>query len=558
MRADEGRRETVCVGGCDCRYKMAKFVLMRLAGFLILISSIGSLAGQTSEEKSSAKYYNKWLNQDVLYIITDDERAVFSKLRTSEEKDQFIEQFWQRRDPTPNQGGNEFREEHYRRIAYANAKFESGIPGWKTDRGRTYIMFGEPAEIEDHAGGGTYVRPIYEGGGRTSTYPFQIWRYRHIDGIGDDVEIEFVDQSWTGLYRMVMNPWEKDMLLYVDGAGETFFERLKMAQRNYRPGLHPGFYSDTSMMARYGLRSKDMPFERMLQYYNLQRPPIVKHKDLQTIVETHVTYNTLPFRYAATYVYADSERAFVPVTLEVENKELNYRQLQADGVYKARVGLYGAITSLNGKIVAEFEDSIASEYRPEHYLRGMTQRSLYQKTFLVPVGLHKLDLVVKDLSNGNLGTVSTSINIPRRQAQDLAASPLMLARMIQPVESLPDAPQSFVIGDLRVVPSVTRTYKAADPLNVYFQVYNAGRDESQARPKLVTSYTIFRGDKMISQLIDQAGTSVNYASELRVVMARRLSLDGLEPGHYKLNVVVNDAITGQSLSRDATFEIASR
>ena len=531
---------------------------MRLAALFLTLSCVAAFAMQSDEEKSSSKYYDKWLNQDVVYIITDDERAVFSKLSTPEEKEQFIEQFWERRNPNPGRGGNEFREEHYRRIAYANDKFASGIPGWKTDRGRIYIMFGEPAEIEDHAGGGNYVRPNYEGGGTTNTYPFQVWRYRHIDGVGDDVEIEFVDPSWSGQYKMAMNPWDKDMLLNVDGTGETLLERLKQANRNYRPGLHPGFYSDTSMMAKYGIRSKDMPFERMLQYYNLQRPPVIQHKELQTIVETHVTYNTLPFKYALSYVRADADRAFVPITIEVENKALNYKQVEEGGVYKARVGLYCAVTSLTGKIVAEFEDSIASEYRPELYQRGLQQKSLYQKTLLIPVGLNKLDLVVKDMNNGDVGTVSTSINVPRQKDGDLAASPLMLARMIEPMNALPDAPQSFVIGDLKVVPNVTGTYKPPDPLSVYFQVYNAGRDEAQSKPKLVTSYTIMRDQKLVSQLIDQAGTSVNYASEQRVVMARRLDLEGLQPGHYKLNVVVNDLITGQSLSRDAAFEVAAR
>jgi GWxTD domain-containing protein len=531
---------------------------MRLTALFLALSCIAALAFQSDEEKSSAKHYDKWLNQDVLYIITDDEREVFSKLRTPEEKEQFIEQFWERRNPNPGKGGNEFREEHYRRIAYANAKYASGIPGWKTDRGRIYIMFGEPAEIEDHAGGGNYVRPSYEGGGSTSTYPFQIWRYRHIDGVGDDVEIEFVDQSWTGLYKMVMNSWEEDMLLNVDGMGETLRERLGLANRNYRPGLHPGFYSDTSMMARERLRSKDLPFERMLQYYNLQRPPVIQHKDLQTIVETHVTYNTLPFRYALSYIRADSERVFVPITIEIENKGLEYRQLQGGGIYKAHVGLYGAVTSLSGKITAEFEDTIASEYRPERYQQGLQLKSLYQKTLLIPGGMNKLDLVVKDLNSGNVGTVSTSIKVPRQQDGDLAASPLMLAKMIEPMQSIPEAPQSFVIGDLKVVPNVTGTYKPPDPLTVYFQVYNVGRDEALSKPKLLTSYTIMRDQQLVSQLIDQAGTSVSYASEQRVVMTRRLGLEGLQPGHYKLNVVVNDLITGQSLSRDTAFEVAAR
>ena len=115
--------------------------------------------------------YRKWLNEDVAYIITDEERTAFKRLQTDEEREQFIEQFWLRRDPTPDTVENEFKEEHYRRIAYANEHFASGIPGWKTDRGRIYITYGPPDEIESHPSGGTYERPPEEGGGETSTYP---------------------------------------------------------------------------------------------------------------------------------------------------------------------------------------------------------------------------------------------------------------------------------------------------------------------------------------------------------------------------------------------------
>src|SRR5215471_7340926 len=142
--------------------------------------------------------YKKWLTEDVVYIITDEERQAWKRLATDEEREQFIEQFWLRRDPTPDTEENEFKEEHYRRIAYANQHYASGIPGWKTDRGRIYIVYGPPDEIEDHSAGGTYQRPQEQGGGTTSVYPFQQWRYRWIEGIGTNVIIEFVDPTMTG------------------------------------------------------------------------------------------------------------------------------------------------------------------------------------------------------------------------------------------------------------------------------------------------------------------------------------------------------------------------
>jgi GWxTD domain-containing protein len=173
--------------------------------------------------------FRKWLNEDVFYIITDEEKTSFKRLNTDEEREQFIEQFWLRRDPTPDTQENEYKEEHYRRIAYSNERFASGIPGWKSDRGRIYITFGPPDEIEDHPSGGTYQRPIEEGGGTTSTFPFQKWRYRYIEGIGNDIIIEFVDTTMTGEFRMTMDPSEKDALLYVPNAGLTMMEQMGMS-----------------------------------------------------------------------------------------------------------------------------------------------------------------------------------------------------------------------------------------------------------------------------------------------------------------------------------------
>src|SRR5256885_9003695 len=173
-----------------------------------------------------SKPYKKWLDEDVSYIITDEERAAFKQLPNDEERDNFIEAFWQRRDPTPDTEENEFKEEHYQRIAYANEHFAAGVPGWRTDRGRIYIVFGKPDEIDSHPSGGSYQRPMEEGGGETSTFPFEDWRYRYIEGIGQEVMIEFVDPCMCGEYHMTMDRSEKDALLYTPNGGLTLQEQL--------------------------------------------------------------------------------------------------------------------------------------------------------------------------------------------------------------------------------------------------------------------------------------------------------------------------------------------
>ncbi len=162
--------------------------------------------------------YKTWLDQDVRWIITDQEMQAFKHLSNDEERDQFIENFWLRRNPNPDSPENEFREEHYARIAYANEHFAAGKPGWKTDRGHIYIAYGKPDSIDSHPSGGSYERPMEEGGGNTSTFPFETWHYRYLEGVGDNIDIEFVDSCMCGDYHMTIDRSEKDALQACSGS----------------------------------------------------------------------------------------------------------------------------------------------------------------------------------------------------------------------------------------------------------------------------------------------------------------------------------------------------
>ena len=175
--------------------------------------------------------YKTWLNQDVVWIISDEEARAFKNLSNDEERDAFIENFWQRRNQNPDSPENEFREEHYRRIAYANEHFAAGKPGWRTDRGHIYISFGKPDSIDSHPSGGAYERPVDEGGGETSTFPFEVWHYRYLEGVGDNIDLEFVDTCQCGDYHFTIDRSEKDALLHVPGAGQTQWEEMGMAKK---------------------------------------------------------------------------------------------------------------------------------------------------------------------------------------------------------------------------------------------------------------------------------------------------------------------------------------
>src|SRR5437763_2651535 len=262
------------------------------------------------QEVSSS--YKKWLNEDVAYIITDEERAAFKQLSNDEERDNFIEAFWQRRDPTPDTVENEFKEEHYRRIAYANEHFAAGIPGWKTDRGRIYVVYGPADEIESHPSGGTYERPIEEGGGSTSTYPFEQWRYRYLEDVGQEVIIEFVDTCMCGDYHMTMDRSAKDALLMTPNARLTLYEQMGMASKTRR--CNGG-------MERLGLgplsaSQNSKQFDRLEQFAKLNKPPAVKFKDLEEVVSHKINVNLMPFDVLTDIVKVTGDTDLVPITVQ--------------------------------------------------------------------------------------------------------------------------------------------------------------------------------------------------------------------------------------------------
>jgi GWxTD domain-containing protein len=504
------------------------------------------------EEASRTAYYKKWLDEDVVYIISEEEKKVFKNLQNDEERESFIEQFWLRRDPDPRTSENEFKEEHYRRIAYANERFASGYPGWKSDRGRVYIVFGEPAEIEAHPSGGTYERLPWEGGGTTSTYPFERWRYRHIDGIGDDVEIEFVDASMSGEYRMAMSADEKDALMMVPGAGLTLNEQLGLSTRADRPYFNPSNANDPSKTGY--LRAKDMPFERMNQYFSLFRPPQIKFDDLKALVTTNVTYNTLPFFVRTDFIRLGSDKVLVPITLELYNRELEFKK-ELD-FNRAIVNVYGIVTGLTGRILSEFEHTITNEYLDEHFEQGKQNRSIFQKIVALPPGQRfKLDLVVKDVNSSKTGVYSRGMAVPKFDGEALQTSSIILANSISPVPTNIDQLEQFMLGDLKVQPNVRSEYTLGQMLIPYVQVYNATIDQTSLKPELEVTFSVKSAGKVVESMQDLAGGTIQFFSGQRIVVIGKIPLKEIALGKYTLEISVTDRISNQTATAATDFSV---
>ena len=495
--------------------------------------------------------YKKWLNEDVTYIITDEERKAFKRLSTNDEKEQFIEQFWLRRDPTPDTEENEYKEEHYRRIAYANERFASGIPGWKTDRGRIYIVNGPPDEIDDHSSGGTYDRPIEEGGGTTSTFPFIDWTYRYIEGVGSDIKIEFVDPTMTGEFRMTMDPSEKDALTYVPGAGLTLAEQMGTANKAQRFTRTDGTTLGTGTNP---LPASMDQFERLSQFANLQKAPQVKFKDLQAVVSSSIRYNNLPFKVRADYIKITDSTILTTVTIEFQRRDLQFQQ--KDNIAKATVNIFGRITSITGRVVNTFEDPVTIEVPSNLLAKAIDGASIYQKEIPLAPGMYRLNVVCKDITGGNMTTYPMALNVPHFDDEKLAGSSLILADLIEKVPTKSIGTGQFVIGDTKVRPRLTETFERGEKLGIYTQFYNFSPDEKTKKPNASIEYDITKSGSKDSVLhYTEEVTTIPGASLQQVTVEKLLPLQSLEPGQYTLNMKVVDRTNNQTLTPTANFTV---
>jgi GWxTD domain-containing protein len=503
-------------------------------------------------EKELAGPWKKWMNEDVVYIITDEEKKAFKQLKTDEERQQFVEQFWLRRDPTPDTEENEFKEEHYRRIAYANDHYASGIPGWKTDRGMIYIKYGPADEIDSHPSGGSYERPIEEGGGETSTYPFEDWRYRYIEGVGTNVVIEFVDTTMSGEYHISLDPEEKDALLYVPGAGLTLSEEMGLSDKTQRFERTDGTHLGTGGQP---LPESMNEFTRLEQYAKLQAPPAIKFKDLDAVVSSNIHYNTLPMRVRADYIRVTDATVLTNITVQFKNSDLNYAT--KDKISKATVNMYGRVTSLTRRPVNWFEDTVSAEVPQEMLQKSMAGSQIYSKTIPLAPGTYRLNIVAKDTVGNTMNSFEMALNVPHYDEDQLGASSVILADRLERVATNSIGSGPFVIRSSKVRPRVDDTFKQDETMGIYTEFYNLGMDEKTKKPDGTIEYDVVNASNQTVMSQTEDIKSVPNASAFLVTVEKKLPLKSLAPGKYTLKLKVVDKLKNQSLTPSAQFTVTS-
>jgi GWxTD domain-containing protein len=502
--------------------------------------------------------FKKWLEQDVVWIITDQETQAFKELKNDEERENFIENFWLRRNPNPDSPDNEFREQHYARIAYANEHFAAGKPGWKTDRGHIWISFGKPDSVDAHPSGGTYDRPMEEGGGTTSTFPFEVWHYRYLEGIGDNIDLEFVDTCQCNDYHLTIDRSEKDALKNVSGAGQTLYEQLGMADRKDR---------STSGIEQLGAgpmsaSQQSKQFDRIGLYAKILAPPPIKFKDMEQFITSAQILKGPPFLFdvRTDYVKVTNDTVLVPVTMQIRNQDITFQT--KEGVSTGTVNILGQVSNINHRIVQTFEDTVNVQVPAEFLAQTQLNRNMYWKALPLRPGIYKVDIVIKDVNNPeHIGTWRRSVNVPKYDEDRLSASSLILATSMSRVPSKEIGAGNFVIGNTKVVPNVSSNpavpvvYKRSQNLNFWMQIYNLGIDEKSKQNNTEIEYLVTDLATNKSVLDTTESTAKTNPNADQVTLEKSLPLGGLQPGKYSLAIKVNDGVSKQQISQTAPFTV---
>lgn len=498
-------------------------------------------------QEETENYYRKWLEQDVVYIIQAEEREVFEKLTTDEERDQFIEQFWRRRDSDPGTSENEARIEHYRRIQYANEHFHAGIPGWKTDRGRIYIKFGPPDRLNTYPAGGWYDRKSHEGGGSTAVYPFEVWEYRYLEGVGEDIELEFVDLSGANLYRLSMDPNEKDMFLHLPGMGLTSSEMLT-GQKSFDrvAGIrNAGTTYDQGFLER----AKDHPFQKAELLMKISKPPAIRYNDLRQLITASVLYDQLPFQVTTDSFRVNPRRLLVPVTISFRNSDISFDR--QEHLWRSHIQVYGLVRTLTRKVAYEFDDDITSSADPDRLSQALGQTGAYQRKLVLEPGHYKLDLVLKDNVSGQFGTQSVSLKVEDSPSDRLHISSILLTRQIEPTPE--EASRPFVFSGFKILPQIDARFQNTDYLGFYLEVYGFAVDQATQQPALRIEYGIAPPGKHPVRFHSVKRGFQAFTDRLTV--ARMIQLSDYPEGAYELFCRVTDLVSERVASRRVSFTI---
>jgi 5-hydroxyisourate hydrolase-like protein (transthyretin family) len=397
-----------------------------------------------------------------------------------------------------------------------------------------------------------------EGGGETSTFPFEDWRYRYLEGIGQEVIIEFVDTCMCGDYHMTLDRSEKDALKYTPNAGLTLYEQMGMSSKADRfsgGGLEQLGAGPMSS----SLQTKE--FDRLEQFAKLQAPPPVKFKDLEEIVNTKLITNLMPFDVRSDFVKVTGDTVLVPITIQMKYRDITFAN--KDGVQRGTVNIFGRVSTLTGRVVQTFEDTAQVDVPAELLPRTAENSSVYWKALPLRPGRYKIEIAVKDVNGDRKGLWSRGIVVPEYSDDKLATSSLIVADQMEAVPTKDVSTGNFVIGVTKVRPRVAPAdgkpalfkRNKDQKVNFWMQVYNLGVDEKTHKPSATFEFDIVNiaTNKPVVQKTESTDTMGNVGEQ--VTLQKSIASANLQPGVYRIEIKVNDNISKQTIDPSATFAV---
>jgi GWxTD domain-containing protein len=490
-------------------------------GWLLPVIIILTLQVSFAQEKPAPAVAKKepmspaskqWLEEVVPYIITPREKDVFVNLPTELDRGQFIETFWKKRDPNPQTAENEFKLEYYRRIALANKFFGTGgVPGWRTDRGRLYILLGPPKEIERDLTSSGSALTLSQG-------PKETWQYWDLPNpkFPYNLEFEFVDKFGTGNYVL----------------GQT----LRMDRGQNEP---------------FDASSLTFQFDYLENLAEAMKNPFENLEKLKGVITTQVTYNLIPFQYGAFSFKGTEKKTLVPLLVAMPYTSLPSKRSGFD--YFFSLNLTVNVSNSLGQVVFEASKDLNFK-KTATELAGLLDTSFrFQTSLSLEPGDYRVHLLILDNYSGKVGTSHQPVSVPDLSADGPAMSDIVLSTEDVWPEGRPEGERE----DLRSAVSranTERVFRAGDELSVFFEVYNLSLDEASGLNKLRAEYAFIQAGKTLTRI---PAPSIEPSAQKDCRIRTSFRLKNFQPGDYVLRAAVTDEHSGQSVSREIPFLISA-
>ncbi|MGB9835148.1 MAG: GWxTD domain-containing protein [Candidatus Saccharicenans sp.] len=504
--------------------------------------SQGKLDKKTTREliKNLPEKYRRWLEEEVVYIISQKEKEVFLSLENDRQRDMFIEAFWKQRDPNPNTPENEFKEEHYRRIKYANDHFgkESPEPGWKTDMGRIYIILGEPKYIEKYEN-------LYD------LYPTIIWFYEGMAeyGLPNAFNVVFYKPDSTNEYKLYSPIKDGPQKLMPHYSGDmTDYAQAFQALSQIEPNV-----ADVSLSLIEGEPVYDLKptiSSDVLLNQKIPNAPVYKVKD--TYAEKLLKYkDIIEVEYSANYIDSDtlvsvykSPAGVNYVHYLIEPKKLS---LERNGDnYQTTIVVNGILTDLNNRQVYQFDRRIPLNLTEDQVARIKDRLMSFQDVFPIIPGRYRLSLLLKNYVSKEFTSFETTLNIPEKGLQ---FSPICLANRLTRSSQYRGLNKAFLLDDLQFVPSPRNDFIPGDNLYVFFQIWDL---PAELRLNGVLNYEI---SKDTGEIVKSFSRKISEYQEQKVFY-EQVSLENWPPANYQIKVSLLDGQGNVLGSQKANFFIS--